>query len=250
MNGYVFGGKESTPLPFGPAIRTEYIIHYVMNGSGTYICNGKKHRVNVGESFIVHPNCMVEWFPKPEDPWGYIWAIVNSADLIQLINQIACKDNDCVVAYQPPDIVLPLFEHLERIGNGFETNNARIGIAYGIVGAYLDAFKKQIRSPGELQYLKAVQYIESNFRLKRCSPLGVANELNISNSSLYRIFKSNCGESPENYIQKFRIRQAKQMLENGLPVKEVAFSCGFSDSGYFTKVFKKLVGVTPTEYGK
>ena len=80
--------------------------------------------------------------------------------------------------------------------------------------------------------------------------MGVANELNISNSSLYRIFKSNCGESPENYIQKFRIRQAKQMLENGLPVKEVAFSCGFSDSGYFTKVFKKLVGVTPTEYGK
>lgn len=47
-------------------------------------------------------------------------------------------------------------------------------------------------------------------------------EFNVSNSSLYRLFKNNLGVSPEQYIQIYRIEQAKNMLKNNISIKETA----------------------------
>lgn len=247
MGGTVYGGCDNAPEPFGPVVRFDYVLHYVTHGKGTYICDGKSYKVETGESFVVRPNHMVQWYPDKEEPWGYAWMIINSDILINLADQLVFAKDDCIIARMSPDMVLPMFEHLVAVDNIFETNNTRVGIAYGIIGAYIDTFKKDSSNVPVL-YQKAIYYIENNFHQKSCTPANLAKNLNVSSSSLYRIFINNSGISPEKYIQNYRLEQATQMLDKGFSVKLAALSCGFSDPFYFSKVFKKFKGVIPTEY--
>ncbi|WP_016957836.1 helix-turn-helix transcriptional regulator [Catenovulum agarivorans] len=72
---------------------------------------------------------------------------------------------------------------------------------------------------------------------------------NVSQSYLVRCFKKDTGQTIKQYLNQFRVNQAKKLLAN-LTVADVAFAVGFNDSNYFTTVFKKITGVAPLRYKK
>jgi len=62
-------------------------------------------------------------------------------------------------------------------------------------------------------------------------------------------FKKSFGTSIMDYLTEVRLEHAKKMLENdALTIKHISSCCGFSDQNYFTKVFEKHTGLTPTKY--
>ena len=64
-----------------------------------------------------------------------------------------------------------------------------------------------------------------------------------------RVFRSLTNHSPVDYLNFYRIEQAANLLDStDLPVTEVGNQCGFWESSYFTKVFRKYKGVTPARY--
>ena len=91
-------------------------------------------------------------------------------------------------------------------------------------------------------------YIEANFT-KNITLEDVSREVNISSYYLSRIFKEGTGENFIDYVTKLRIEKAKELLSTTqYSMKEICSICGYSDPNYFSKSFKKNVGVTPTEY--
>ena len=72
----------------------------------------------------------------------------------------------------------------------------------------------------------------------------------ISRTKLYQLAMDNYGMSITKYILFKRIEKAKQLLKQGISVSKIAEATGFTDFNYFGKVFKKEVGVSPTEYRK
>lgn len=77
----------------------------------------------------------------------------------------------------------------------------------------------------------------------------IAKEMCTSRSSLYIIMKKELDCTPNNFILDIRLNAARQMLleKKSLNVSEVAYRCGFSDPKYFSRCFKKAMGVTPSE---
>ena len=69
---------------------------------------------------------------------------------------------------------------------------------------------------------------------------------------LRKLFKKDFGITPNEYLIKLRIDKAKILLRNEThnPVSQVALSCGFYDMHYFSRVFKKITGVSPNQYYK
>ena len=66
----------------------------------------------------------------------------------------------------------------------------------------------------------------------------------VSRSHLYRVFMSNVGQSPIDYLTSYRISEACSLLKNSsLSIAEIAVSVGFFDQFYFSRVFKKVKGV-------
>ena len=77
----------------------------------------------------------------------------------------------------------------------------------------------------------------------------VAGAVGLSPSHMGYLFKRETGETVSAYVADMRLRQAKRLLdETSRSIKEIAFDCGYADQNYFSRVFKKLTGMSPAEY--
>lgn len=106
-------------------------------------------------------------------------------------------------------------------------------------------------SYGNKQAVMALNYIDKNYGNAEISLNSVCNHLAMSTSYFSSIFKNYTGETFIEALTKKRIEKAKSLLENtALKSYEVANEVGFSDPHYFSIIFKKHTGFTPTEYAK
>ena len=68
------GMEQCAPLySFGPAIRPNYLLHYVLDGKGYYYVNNEKYEVNKNEGFLICPNVVTFYQADEENPWTYLW---------------------------------------------------------------------------------------------------------------------------------------------------------------------------------
>ncbi|MDD3173768.1 MAG: response regulator [Herbinix sp.] len=100
----------------------------------------------------------------------------------------------------------------------------------------------------ELLIKKAVQYINDNFD-KKISLEDIAGYVGISKYYFSVLFKKEKNITFSSYLNSVRIDKAKQLLKNPrITINDVVYEVGFNDSQYFSKTFKKYVGMTVTEY--
>ena len=91
-------------------------------------------------------------------------------------------------------------------------------------------------------------YIDRNYK-KDISAKDVAGILGYSDVYFSKVFKQLFDDNFINYLTKIRIDRAKVLLKDvSFNIKEVGKSVGYADSNYFTKVFKRSVGMSPSEY--
>ena len=97
---------------------------------------------------------------------------------------------------------------------------------------------------------RAIRYIHENFATHlRLSQ--IAQESAMSLSSFERTFKKEMGTTYAKFLNKFRISKAARMLEQGdLSIGEVAFCCGFSNPYHFSRMFKRVMHISPRGYRK
>ena len=97
--------------------------------------------------------------------------------------------------------------------------------------------------------IKAQKYIQDNFGDPDISLHSVAKEVGVSPNHFSTIFKQETGETFINYIIKLRIERAKVLLQTGnLRTSEIGYQIGYNDTHYFSYVFKKHTGLSPTDY--
>lgn len=95
---------------------------------------------------------------------------------------------------------------------------------------------------------KVIEYIKANYR-KHMTLEEIAESTYLSKTYLSSLFKKETGYSISEYINIVRIERSKSLLmEENLSIIEIANLCGFEDQSYFTKVFKRIVGITPKKY--
>lgn len=91
-------------------------------------------------------------------------------------------------------------------------------------------------------------YIETHY-MDDISLQDVAAQLHYSDAYFCRFFKQNFDKNFIMYLSELRVEKAKELLEDmTINVKDISAKVGFRDSSYFTKVFKRITGVTPSEY--
>lgn len=104
--------------------------------------------------------------------------------------------------------------------------------------------------PKSYLYKRIVQaklYVDHNY----AGPLdldNIADEAFFSKYHFIRLFRKAYGKTPHQYLTKVRIEKAIQLLKTGHSVSEACYAVGFDSVGSFSSLFKRIVGVTPTEY--
>jgi YesN/AraC family two-component response regulator len=95
---------------------------------------------------------------------------------------------------------------------------------------------------------RAIAYLHQNYTrpLKRWE---VAKAVGASENYLSRVFKQELGLSPWDYLNRFRVQQAQELFRRTRgSVRQVADQVGFNDPKYFSRVFRKLTGLSPSEF--
>lgn len=97
--------------------------------------------------------------------------------------------------------------------------------------------------------LEAMSYIGENYNNPAITVGTVANHLGISEGYLSHVFKKETDYTLLNYLTRYRIHKAKELLRDcRKKIYEVADLVGYKDVTYFSTIFKKLVGMSPSEY--
>lgn len=95
-----------------------------------------------------------------------------------------------------------------------------------------------------------LEYVKANYT-KDISVDELAQNANMSSSNFYAVFKKQSGTSPIAYVNGFRLSLASNLLtQTDTPILQISESVGIRDQLYFSKIFKKTYGMTPSQYRK
>ena len=190
----------------------------------------------------------------------------SSGDIVFLPSNMAYEvkysDNETVVVhlincnYSEPEIFHPenpaffraaFLQLLEGWNKNHSVNYAKSKI-YEILEK-MASEKRQDRNGGPfdacLAYMEA-HFFDPDLEISKICAVGF-----MSQSSLQRGFHQRFGMSPKAYLSKLRINRAMELLlSQNQSVKEIAFACGFSDEKFFSRVFKKKYGFSPSQLKK
>ncbi len=101
-----------------------------------------------------------------------------------------------------------------------------------------------------LRVSQAMDYMEKHFA-ENLTIEELAARAHMSRRNFHRIFSSAVGEAPSSYLIGLRVMQAEKMLQStDKNITEIAFDCGFSDSNYFARQFRKIMNESPTAFRK
>ena len=91
-------------------------------------------------------------------------------------------------------------------------------------------------------------FIEAHY-MEELSMKNAAHAMNYSDAYFCKLFKQCFHVNFSTYLNEYRIRKARDMMENPrINVKDISTACGYTDANYFSRVFKRITGQTPTEY--
>ncbi|MEE1012926.1 MAG: response regulator [Clostridia bacterium] len=139
--------------------------------------------------------------------------------------------------------ILPLIQNCVNFEECFELLSSLCRTMVGKV----DGYAKQQYS---LKIKNAVDYIKKHYNQEISRDI-IAEHVGVSPNYISAIFKKEMKMTLVEYIKQVRIENAKQLLwESDLRINEIADIVGFSDGYYFSRIFKDMVGVTPTQYRK
>ena len=90
-------------------------------------------------------------------------------------------------------------------------------------------------------------YIQQHYE-KSLTLEEVAEVVQFSPHYFSKLFKERCGKSFIDYVTEVRVERAKELMEKGKSLKEICFHVGYKDPNYFSRVFRRITGFSPTEY--
>lgn len=230
INAYVHLDKKSSPRDY---IRESCGIVFRVSGRASYSSNGREIIADNNHA-VLFPNNSKYTLNVLEPGRYYCVNFLCEDTFIDEITSIELKDPR------------PYYDYCKRMRTMFMQGGYRaklLSILYGIIAKLVT----EEQQGGIVQ--AAVTYMEANLSDLTLTNKTLAKKINISDSYFRELFKATYGTTPHKYLIKLRINQAKQALcGTDMTIAEIAESCGFSSTYYFSKAFKAEVGMSPTEF--
>lgn len=235
---------------FGPAIRDHYLIHYIVKGKGTYRVGNHTYPLSEGQGFLIMPGEITFYQADDEDPWEYYWIGFNGKQVNKLLEACRLGRHQPILNYNKDDALQRILQKLALGSTKYKVNEyEQIGYAY-LFFSILMKSEESSNIPQDEYVNKATKFIQNNYSYP-ISIEQIANYIGIERTYLFRVFKKILGISPQEYLIQYRLEKGTQLLiQSGMGITEIAYSCGFREVGYFSRCFKKKYGVSPFQYRK
>ena len=227
---------------YGPAVRTYWLLHYVLSGKGIFERNGERYRVREGQCFVIRPYETTYYCADSEDPWHYVWVSFHAGIALPT----ALSEAPVISGQQ----VSEAFRRIHTLCRK-QTSNPDFPVTaalWNMIASFC-AEEPPMEPKGGEQYTSlACSYIEREY-MTGITVSELAARLHLDRSYFSTVFKRHTGVSPQQYINDTRLKAAAALLlKHDYPVSLVANSTGYTNYCNFSKMFKEKFGVAPKRY--
>lgn len=226
-----------------PFVRPNFYINIVFKGTATLIIGDKKFQLCSGDVFFTFPDR--EFFIDADDKYTYLYVSFNGNGACALIEELGINIKNCVYKNHA-DLLGFWMDSIKRLNN----TNANM-IAESVLMHTLSFIDNKNTSAAQSRdkFESVMEYVTHNYASKDMSVKKVADIFFYSEKYFSSLFSKKTGTKFSHYLNDLRVGYAVKLLSDGnTNITEVADKCGYADQFYFSKVFKKYIGISPSEY--
>lgn len=233
----------------------QYILIYCISGEGWFELNGVKQKVVPDHFFILPKGHAHAYGCNSKNPWTIYWLHFDGEKAGFFSDGL---NKPMAVTPQKDSRIeerLNLFEEIfATLKNGYSKNNLDYSIvslfhflgSFKFLGEYRDSLSinKESRDITDL----AIHFMRENIH-KSLTLKEVSDFVGFSVSHFSSTFQKKTGFSPLNYLTQLKVQEASQLLDfTDMKINQIALKLGFDDPFYFSRIFSKTMGKSPSEY--
>lgn len=239
---------------FGPSLRENYIIHYIVSGCGEYRVNDVIYELSAGDFFLIRPNELVTYIADEENPWEYYWIGFsgNQVNNFLLNNGFDVSDyTGCIAENNELSGKLQKLLNLDFFNDKMKLSNAAVFLD---IFSYFHGVKEnniavQKEKRSRMYRDSFLLYVKNNYYREDLSIEKIARSMYLNTSYFSQLIKNELGITALDYLVGYRLNRATILLKTTeLNIEEIAQAVGYQNRHSFSRAFKKKFNISPTNY--
>jgi AraC-like DNA-binding protein len=253
---FIYCGKEDCKPghSWGPGIRDHYKILYIHQGKGIFKIQDQTYALTAKQGFVEFPNCICYIKADMEDPWTYSWIAFKGMQAETYFNRAGLNASNPVYESSGQLWFEGFFDELMEARQAGKSCDIRYkSILYRYLAELIDigpgdCVARQTGSHKDAYVRQAIDFIEMNFS-RKMSIAELADVIGVDRKYLAVLFNEKLRLSPQSFLLQFRMRKACELMNQmDLTISDISRSVGYSDPLLFSKMFKKMTGLSPKIY--
>ncbi|MEW6137819.1 MAG: AraC family transcriptional regulator [Thermodesulfobacteriota bacterium] len=235
-----------------------YAFGVIESGALGFFYRGKNVVASEGEINLAIPGESHDGFAAAEHGWRYRMLYVSTDLVSRAVSEVTDKPGglpffregviqDRALAARIRSCHVSLER---RQASLLEKETSLLAIIVDLVTRHAEEKPIPSKAPvGHRSVGRAREYLHAHYGDK-ISLEKLSTVAGLSRYHLLRLFAREVGLPPHAYLIQVRVRKAKELMTQGMPLAEVALCTGFCDQSHLNRLFKRVVGVAPGEYSK
>ncbi len=252
---YHWGEQKCPPGHYyGPAIRDHYLIHYILDGKGSFQVGNKTYNLKKGDGFLICPNIVTFYRADFDKPWHYVWIGFYGIKAKYYLEMANLSKGNPIFSYDEDAYLKDCLLEMANIDGFSEREEIHLtGLLYLFMSKLIEIGNiympnTEPKDQKKLYVKKAVQYIERNYS-RTLTIAQISHYIGIDRKYLCQLFRKYLNTTPQQFLIDYRMDRAAYLLQNThLYVGDIARSVGYDDPLQFSKMFKKVKGISPKYY--
>lgn len=238
-----------------PRGRLDFQILYIASGKAHFFFHGKEEIVSAGNVIIYRPKEEQRYYYYGADHTEVYWVHFTGSDVKKILRKYGIADNVHIIhtgaSLEYKTLLLQMIQELKLCKADYEELLVSL-LQHLLILIHRSTIERPYSgSSSSIQEIDgAVRFFHTNYHTN-INIRDYAEMHHISQSWFIRLFKDYTGQTPNQYILSLRISNAQSLLESTeYNVSEIAGIVGYDNPLYFSRLFRKLVGMSPSEFRK
>ena len=231
----------------------QYVLIYCVDGSGFYVVDGKRHEVKKNQYFILPIGKPHEYGSTEGHFWTVYWLHFCGKAAHVFAEGAATPQTINVTMQSRISERINIFDEILttlHFGDSIEDLRYASSLLSHFLASmrYLGQFRRAKTSAEKDIVEQAIHYMRENIE-NRITMAEVLRYVGYSQSHFSTVFKKKTGMSPLSYFNRLKVEHACQLLKTtDLKVNMICYKVGIEDPLYFSRLFSKVMGMSPTDY--